>query len=663
MHHTLLNAANAAQYRVVARAMGLKRRPDETGTEHYQKQIRQARLSIYNNHQVRWSTHILRAIWNLHEHIARQSGAAPDNVAQATLQWRNLSWWKAEQANPRGARHAARYNPFLDVERYIVHTAGIHWQVTAQHRPTWTQLQHRFVQAHDVVPWSSGKQASIQNLHQTGSTTKPQMLMIHDLPPPTRFTATVERQLAHQPGPPRVALATTGPTRTSMGATAPANMGQHLGEPPTTPADADTPNNAAADPTHTRQPWEPITTATARHQPTLPSPPATHDPQAHMTWAEWAWRRQPEEESPPHAVRRRPWWSSQTQTQGTPEATTHEQASSSNAPQQATPQPPSQVERQARELGAHPSRLAAAQKAQAEAKKREAKLQGQGEASQAGQQPPPATQQQQKANQTDSQSSTGDDPACQCITNHESDTGREAAAATSHTTITGACNSSGRTASQYVTNRDSDTSNRATAVTSHTTTADACNPSSSTSKRTASIRATVTAKQDGEPSNTGTSHPATTTTTTTTITAAATAARTTTTTTSPRSTEAKHGQPATRQRRSSRAPAGRQAQALRPKKPSSAAAVPSQFYSSIQTAASQLTRATNGNSGQPRQHKPSIPTTAAGATSTGPAATGTSRRSHTQHATQCQRTKPRATVHASHHGDLGPRRGSRIIPH
>ena len=144
-HRTLLTAANAAQYRVVARAMGLKRRPGETGTDHYQRQIRQARLAIYKNHHIRWSTHILQAIWKLHGHIARQATAAPDNVAQATLQWRNLSWWKAEQTKPRGTRHAARYNPFLDVERYVVHTAGLRWQETAQHRQKWAKVQNTFI--------------------------------------------------------------------------------------------------------------------------------------------------------------------------------------------------------------------------------------------------------------------------------------------------------------------------------------------------------------------------------------------------------------------------------------------------------------------------------------------------------------------------------------
>ena len=209
VHHTLLTAANTAQYRIVARAMGLKKRPGETGADHYQRQIRQARLAVFKNHQTRWSTHILQSIWKLHGHIARQHGAAPDNVAQATLQWRDLAWWKAEQAKPNGTRHAARYNPFLDVERYIVHTAGLSWQQTARDRQAWTQLQPSFIHVHDI-PWSTGKQPSIQNLHQTGpanaaqTTHKARTLMIHDARPPpprhstqahpTKFTTPRRRQ-------------------------------------------------------------------------------------------------------------------------------------------------------------------------------------------------------------------------------------------------------------------------------------------------------------------------------------------------------------------------------------------------------------------------------------------------------------------------------------
>ena len=131
----------------------------------------------------------------------RATGRGSSSVAQATLQWRNLSWWKTEQAKPRGTRHAARYNSFLDVERYIVHTAGLSWQQTAQNRHTWSHMQESFIQAHDI-PWSSGKQPSIQNLHQTGSSPKQHNLQIHDRKPPLppRAAATPHHNHHHMRG-------------------------------------------------------------------------------------------------------------------------------------------------------------------------------------------------------------------------------------------------------------------------------------------------------------------------------------------------------------------------------------------------------------------------------------------------------------------------------
>ena len=62
---------------------------------------------------------MLAQIWRLHGHLAR----APTNLQ--FLQWRDLECWEKEKRNPRGARHANRFNPNLDVERGIVRTAGL----------------------------------------------------------------------------------------------------------------------------------------------------------------------------------------------------------------------------------------------------------------------------------------------------------------------------------------------------------------------------------------------------------------------------------------------------------------------------------------------------------------------------------------------------------
>ena len=69
-----------------------------------------------------------------------------------------------EKRSPRGARHAKRFNPNLDVERGIVRTAGLLWKQTAlDYRSKWGDLEKDYVHQHDV-PCSSGKQLSIHNL-------------------------------------------------------------------------------------------------------------------------------------------------------------------------------------------------------------------------------------------------------------------------------------------------------------------------------------------------------------------------------------------------------------------------------------------------------------------------------------------------------------------
>ena len=47
---------------------------------------------------------------------------SPDNLPYLT--WRDLHWWEKEKARPKGARHAKRFNPNLDVDRWIVNVAG-----------------------------------------------------------------------------------------------------------------------------------------------------------------------------------------------------------------------------------------------------------------------------------------------------------------------------------------------------------------------------------------------------------------------------------------------------------------------------------------------------------------------------------------------------------
>ena len=106
----------------------------------------------------RWSTHALERIWQLHGHVARQTGAT-----NATLAWRGQEWWRMQQQRPRGVRRPKRFNPNMDTQRQIAGVAGDQWMLLAQDRTAWQNLQGAFVQKFDPK-WATGRQPSLQNL-------------------------------------------------------------------------------------------------------------------------------------------------------------------------------------------------------------------------------------------------------------------------------------------------------------------------------------------------------------------------------------------------------------------------------------------------------------------------------------------------------------------
>ena len=186
VHHTLLNAANAAQYRVVARAMGFKRRPGETGTEHYQRQIRQARLSVYKKSSSalvdpRPSSHLEppRTYRATVRSSARQRSTSDLAMAQPEL---------VEGGTGKPTRHTTR-SKIQPVPR-CAEVCGPHrWVTLAIHSPTQTHV--------DTVTKSIclGARRPLE-LGQTGQRTEPapnglshQTPDAHDTRPPTTHKA------------------------------------------------------------------------------------------------------------------------------------------------------------------------------------------------------------------------------------------------------------------------------------------------------------------------------------------------------------------------------------------------------------------------------------------------------------------------------------------
>ena len=92
---------------------------------------------------------------------ARAMARRPDDRA-ALLGWRDQAWWEEQQADPRGPRHLKRFNAMLNTDR-LLNQLTKPWQLTAQNRIEWSRLEAVFIKRFDV-PWSSGKQDSLENL-------------------------------------------------------------------------------------------------------------------------------------------------------------------------------------------------------------------------------------------------------------------------------------------------------------------------------------------------------------------------------------------------------------------------------------------------------------------------------------------------------------------
>ena len=128
-HTALLQAANTAQLRILRDSGRYPRKTGETWSDWNQRSLRMCRVQLYKYKHERWSTFILRQIWQLHGHIARGS-----EVGKKLLAWKDLLWWQGEQKKRKGTRHAGRFNPTADVERSIVKIAGLYWKEKAQDR-------------------------------------------------------------------------------------------------------------------------------------------------------------------------------------------------------------------------------------------------------------------------------------------------------------------------------------------------------------------------------------------------------------------------------------------------------------------------------------------------------------------------------------------------
>ena len=156
-HDSLLKGINSIQLIQLRQVFCVKRRTLEPWDQWHQRSLRQARVYLASRPTHRWSSIALAQVWRLWGHTARN-----DRDTGLMLGWRNQEWWRAEQSKPQGLRHPSRFNAMLETEK-LIEKIGSQWREAAQNREKWKELEQSFVRKYDP-PWSSGKQASIDNL-------------------------------------------------------------------------------------------------------------------------------------------------------------------------------------------------------------------------------------------------------------------------------------------------------------------------------------------------------------------------------------------------------------------------------------------------------------------------------------------------------------------
>ncbi|CAE7913948.1 unnamed protein product [Symbiodinium necroappetens] len=158
---SLLQAANSTQLLQLRCMITGKRPPSEAWQDWNKRTMRRARALLHQHKFLRWSTHALQLQWNLWGHIGRASFAPTFHI----MRWRDLCWWRDQQALPpgpfpRGVRHIGHHNPDRDPERQIGSVAGPQWWIAASDRSLWSHLQNDFVAKFDP-PWASGNQLAL----------------------------------------------------------------------------------------------------------------------------------------------------------------------------------------------------------------------------------------------------------------------------------------------------------------------------------------------------------------------------------------------------------------------------------------------------------------------------------------------------------------------
>ena len=155
-------ALNKFQYACVRKMMGIKR-GNEYWVDYEARSLRAARAMVHRMEHKRWGDKHLAAYWAFTGHRVRAGAREGCSAAGRLSHFRGLGWWQQQQRSSGGRRHGHHFPFLMNCERSISRVAGTaDWRVLAANRVQWAERVGDWIQQ-EAVPWSSGRQPSLDN--------------------------------------------------------------------------------------------------------------------------------------------------------------------------------------------------------------------------------------------------------------------------------------------------------------------------------------------------------------------------------------------------------------------------------------------------------------------------------------------------------------------
>ena len=156
-----LQALNSLQLRVYRLAFRCRRGAGEGWVEFNQRTMRWLRSWMWQQQVERWSTTVLRLQHQLAGHWGRCREGEHMGMAATMLRWRDMSWWRGEQAlgPATGVRHPRRFHAD-NLERRMAGVFGNSWLLQTHDRQKWREGLGVWLEAYDV-PWSRARQLAL----------------------------------------------------------------------------------------------------------------------------------------------------------------------------------------------------------------------------------------------------------------------------------------------------------------------------------------------------------------------------------------------------------------------------------------------------------------------------------------------------------------------